>query len=218
MKTKMEDAGKTERKKTEKGNLLPLAGVTHHNGPTLGVVGSNADALHVFRRLDLQLLVDFILHGQAVAAEAVGHESSERGKNTGKGVEPVPAETTRNVKAVLMPVAGDNILLTTESDQPQMQESRQQKTNLDGSGQDVTVMGETGGERRTIIKRVHGTPLGHLERCLEGVNLLPVEKNFLLEFGKPNIFRHNIKHKVAFEVVGHFLVIHEDFWFEGTGE
>ena len=78
----------------------------------------------------------------------------------------------------------ENILVNY---QPQVtkQENKKQKlshfwkmqassTYLDGSGSDVTVVRQTGGEGGTVIERVEGLALGELKLLLESVNLLPI--------------------------------------------
>lgn len=47
--------------------LFPLLAVAHDDGPALLVVGRNAHLEDVVSRLDAQLLVNFELHGEAVA-------------------------------------------------------------------------------------------------------------------------------------------------------
>eukprot|EP00760_Papus_ankaliazontas_P021320 PhM_4_TR18673/c0_g1_i1/m.71141 len=76
----------------------------------------------------------------------------------------VPAEATLNVMTLLVGVAAHNV--------------------LDRAGEDVAVMGRAGGERRTVVEGVAGSPLALLERRLEGVDLLPVCEDLVLELGE----------------------------------
>lgn len=66
----------------------------------------------------------------------------------------IPAESSGDVVAGLGGVTGDDI--------------------LDGTGEDMAVVGKTGGEWGTIVEGVLGLALGELQGGLEGLDLLPV--------------------------------------------
>lgn len=71
----------------------------------------------------------------------------------------VPAESTRDV------VAGHGLVPRHDV--------------LDGTGEDVAVVRETGGERRPVVEDVLGEVLGSLELSLEGIDLSP-EREYIL--------------------------------------
>ena len=47
------------------------------------------------------------------------------------------------------------------------------KTDLDGAGQDVAIVGQAGGEGGPVVKGVLGPALGLLQGALERVKILP---------------------------------------------
>ena len=61
---------------------------------------------------------------------------------------------------------------------------------LDGTHQDVAVVGQTRSEWRAIVEGVLGQVLGPLQLLLEGVNVLPVSQNLLLFTGKVWVVWH----------------------------
>lgn len=82
--------------------------------------------------LDIELLIDLVLDGEAVT---------------------VPAESARDV------VTGHGLVPRHDV--------------LDGAGEDVAVVRETGGERRAVVEDVLGEVLSSFELCLEGIDLSP---------------------------------------------
>ncbi len=69
-------------------DVLPLSGVSHNDAPAGGVVFVDAHLQHLFLVVDLQLFVDFVLHGEAVA---------------------VPSEPSLNVVPRLRSVSADHV-------------------------------------------------------------------------------------------------------------
>ena len=69
-------------------DVLPLSGVAHDDALAGGVVFVDAHLQHLFLVVDLQLFVDFVLHGEAVA---------------------VPSESPLNVVSRLRSVSADHV-------------------------------------------------------------------------------------------------------------
>ena len=80
----------------------------------------------------------------------------------------VPAEAASDVEAVHGLVPGDDV--------------------LDGAGQDVAVVRESGGERRTVVENVLRRVFGPFELSLEGLDLRPEAEDFLLVFREGEVF------------------------------
>ena len=59
---------------------------------------------------------------------------------------------------------------------------------LNGAGEDVAVVRESGGEQRTVIENVLRRVLGPFELSLEGLDLRPEAKDFLLMFKEGEVF------------------------------
>ena len=74
----------------------------------------------------------------------------------------VPAEAASDMEAVHGLVPGDDV--------------------LDGAGEDVAVVRESGGERRTVVENVLRRVFGLVELSLEGLNLRPEAEDFLFVF------------------------------------
>ena len=91
----------------------------------------------------------------------------------------------------------------------------EQKADLDGAGEHVSVMRTTGGKRRAVVERESnkcyishticsnerhalGQSLRQLERCLEGINLLPVLQNLRLRVGEAEALCE-VSHKGGYE-------------------
>jgi hypothetical protein len=53
-------------------------------------------------------------------------------------------------------------------------------THLDGTGENVAVVGKTGRKGRAVVERVLGATLGELLLSLEGVNLTPEVEHIVL--------------------------------------
>ena len=59
---------------------------------------------------------------------------------------------------------------------------------LDGADEDVAVVRESGGEQRTVVENVLRRVLGPFELSLEGLDLRPEAKDFLLMFKEGEVF------------------------------
>jgi hypothetical protein len=57
-------------------------------------------------------------------------------------------------------------------------------THLDCTSEDVAIVGQASREWRTVVEGEDRPALSELERCLEGIDLLPVFKHFLLFLGE----------------------------------
>lgn len=60
---------------------------------------------------------------------------------------------------------------------------------FNGSCCDVTIVGGSGGERRTVIKGIRRKVLGLLELLLEGVDLLPIVEDSFFFLREGYLFR-----------------------------
>ncbi|EPY28156.1 hypothetical protein STCU_05273 [Strigomonas culicis] len=81
----------------------------------------------------------------------------------------VPAKAAHNVVACLVGKARDDI--------------------LDGAGENMTVVGETGGERRTVIEGVRLPALRELDRGLEGILFFPHCEDLLFHLGEVELLK-----------------------------
>ena len=59
---------------------------------------------------------------------------------------------------------------------------------LDGAGEDVAVVRESGGERRPVVEDVLGHVFCELELCLERLDFIPKIEGLLLVFREGEVF------------------------------
>ncbi len=69
-------------------------------------------------------------------------------------------------------------------------------TYLDGSGSDVTIVRKTSSKGRAIVECILGLSLCEFELLLEGLDLLPILKNFLFFFGEVRSLRDYYSNKI----------------------
>nr|POF06698.1 hypothetical protein CFP56_47071 [Quercus suber] len=85
----------------------------------------------------------------------------------------VLAEAASDVEAVHGLVLGDDV--------------------LDGAGEDVAIVRESGGKRRTIVENVLRRVFGPVELSLEGLDLRPEAEDFLLMFREGKCRKYDLE-------------------------